>query len=313
MAVYTQVTAEDLAAFLRNYECGTLVRFQGIAEGVENSNYKVETTTGCYILTLYEKRVESADLPFFVQLIDHIAAKGAPVPPMLRDKGGAQITSLCGKSAALIVFLEGTSLQQPNLLHAQAAAQAMGEMHHYLQDFTGFRANALGVESWPSLVEKCGATLDSIAPNLYAQLKKEAEFLHAHWPRHLEQSVIHADLFPDNILATGNDVTGIIDFTFACTDIRAYDLAIMHSAWCFDNEGRNYNPAISAALLHGYTQAHGLTAQEQAAFNLLARGACLRFTLTRAWDWLNTPADALVTRKDPCAFLRRLNHYANLG
>jgi len=313
MAVYTQVSAEAMAALLARYDAGALVSAKGIAEGVENSNYLVETTAGRFILTLYEKRVDAGDLPFFLALLDHLADRGLPVPRAIRDRAGAQLQTVCGRPACLIEFLPGVSLSTPTPAQARAAGEALGAMHAALADFDRERPNALGPAGWHELAERCGREVEAIQPGLAARIADELAFLDAHWPADLPRSVIHADLFPDNVLMLDERVTGIIDFYFACTEIRAWDVAVTHASWAFSSDGAKYHAPIGRALLEGYSATFGLSAAERAALPVLARGAALRFTLTRAWDWLNTPADALVTRKDPLAFLRRLEAYAAGG
>ena len=311
MAVYTQVSAEALSAFLSGFDVGELVSAKGIAEGVENSNYLVDTTRGRFILTLYEKRVAADDLPYFMALLDHLDAKGLPVPPAIKDRNGREIHELEGRAACLIKFLPGVSLTHPNPIQARETGAGMGAMHAALTDFTLTRANSMGADTWRPLLDRCGADLDSIAPGLHAEIFTALDAVLAAWPRDLEQATIHADLFPDNVLMRGNEVGGLIDFYFACTDIRAFDLAIMHTAWSFDAQGEQFDRAIGDALIAGYESAFGLTPEERAQLPILARGACLRFFLSRAWDWLNTPADAMVTRKDPLAYLRRYRTYAD--
>ena len=309
MAVYTQVPAEALAAFLRRYDgVGDLVSAKGIAEGVENSNYLVDTTTSRFILTLYEKRVDAGDLPFFLDLLDHLAARGLPVPPAVKDRDGVAIQTLAGRPACLIRFLTGVSLTQPTPEQARTAGAALGRLHAAAADFRGHRPNSLGVADWRPLLERCGHDLDAIASGLFARVDAALAAVETAWPHDLPRSVIHADLFPDNVLTLGAEVTGLIDFYFACNDIRAYDVAVMHSSWAFDPAGAPLD-GVGPALLSGYDAAFGLSDAERAALPVLARGACIRFLLTRAWDWLNTPADALVTRKDPLAYLRRLDWY----
>ncbi len=310
MAVYTHVSAEALSDFLTRYDVGELVSAKGIAEGVENSNYLVDTTQDRFILTLYEKRVDAGDLPFFMALLDHLAAKGLPVPPAIKDRQGVEIQQLEGRPACLIKFLPGVSLSHPSPAQALAAGRAMGEMHRAVADFDGFRANSMGVETWQPLLDRCGKSLNDIAPGLYDDLAFATGDVVSGWPSaDADRCAIHADLFPDNVLVRGDRVSGLIDFYFACTDIRVYDLAVMHSAWSFDADGRTYHPPIGDALIAGYETLFPLTSSERAAFGKLASGACIRFALSRAWDWLNTPANALVTRKDPLAYVRRLKHY----
>ncbi|MCM8729432.1 homoserine kinase [Hephaestia sp. GCM10023244] len=310
MAVYTHVSAEVLAAFLTRYDVGDLVSVKGIAEGVENSNYLVDTTQDRFILTLYEKRVAAADLPFFMALLDHLADRGNPVPPAIPDRTGREIQELEGRPACLIKFLPGVSVTHPTPAQARAAGAAMADLHRALADFTLERPNTLGPDEWPRLLARCGDDLDGIAPGLKTTLDTALTDVLGKWPEGLARSAIHADLFPDNVLMRGDSVSGLIDFYFACTDIRAYDLAVMHSAWAFDPDGAPADPAVGRALVDGYESVLPLTEAERAALPVLARGACIRFALTRAWDWLNTPADALVTRKDPRAYVRRLDWYA---
>ena len=309
MAVYTQVSAELLADFLTRFDVGELVSAKGIAEGVENSNYLVETTQDRFILTLYEKRVSAGDLPYFLSLLDHLAAQGLPVPPAIKDRAGNAIHELAGRPACLIRFLPGVSLSHPSPAQALAAGEAMGAMHRAVADFAGTRENSMGISTWQPLLDRCGDSLDQIAPGLHADIALALGDLMATWPVQLDACAIHADLFPDNVLMLGNRVTGLIDFYFACTDLRLYDLAVMHAAWSFDATGRDHDAAVGDALIKGYAKHYPLTDEERAAFDDLAAGACIRFTLSRAWDWLNTPADALVTRKDPLAFWRRLRVY----
>ena len=310
MAVYTHVSAEALGRFLARYDVGELVSAKGIAEGVENSNYLVDTTRGRFILTLYEKRVEGGDLPFFLDLLDHLARAGLPVPPAIPDRDGVAIQTLEGRPACLIRFLPGVSLSHPTVAQALATGTAMARMHAAVADFPHERANAMGAESWRALLERCGRSLDRIAPGLYDDLDfATGDVLSAWHEAPLDRCVIHADLFPDNVLMVGEQVTGLIDFYFACTDIRVYDLAILHASWSFDATGTHHDAAVGDALMAGYQNVFPLSAAEQASFATLAAGACIRFTLSRAWDWLNTPADALVTRKDPLAFWRRLKVY----
>ena len=311
MAVYTQVSAEALGDFLSGFDVGELVSAKGIAEGVENSNYLVDTTQGRFILTLYEKRVAADDLPYFMALLDHLDAKGLPVPPAIKDRAGREIHELEGRPACLIKFLPGVSVTHPTPAQARAAGTALGEMHKAVQDFPLNRPNSMGVETWHPLFERCGKSLDEIAPGLYRDLGTALEDTLGGWSvEGLDTCAIHADLFPDNVLMRGDRVAGLIDFYFACTDVRLYDLAVTHTAWAFDATGRHYDASVGDALIAGYETIFPLSDRERIALHELAVGACLRFTLSRAWDWLNTPAGAMVTRKDPLAYFRRIKVYA---
>jgi homoserine kinase type II len=249
MAVYTQVSSDEMEALLSRYGVGRLVSAKGIAEGVENSNYMVDTTEGRFILTLYEKRVDAGDLPFFLSLLDHLADRKLPVPRALKDRDGVQIQTVAGRPGCLIEFLTGVSVTHPNDAQARATGEALGAMHAAIADFAGERPNSLGPEGWRDLADRCGDDLNRIAPGLKVRVMDELAFIEAGWPRHLPHSVIHADLFPDNVLMLGDDVTGIIDFYFACSDIRAWDLAVTHAAWCFESDGTGFHPSLAAALI----------------------------------------------------------------
>jgi len=309
VAVYTHVSAEALSAFLTRYDVGDLVSIKGIAEGVENSNYMVDTTRGRYFLTLYEKRVDSGDLPFFKALLDRLASGGCRVPRMLPDRQGVTIQTLAHRPACLIEFLTGVSPSHPTAMQAHAVGAAMADMHAAVAGAPLDRRNTLGPEDWQALFAACADQLDEIEPGLRARVAASLDDVVQRWPRDLPRTIIHADLFPDNVLMLEDKVTGLIDFYFACTDIRAYDLAIMHSSWAFDATGAHYDAAVGDAAIDGYRSRGALSAAERAALPVLARGACLRFLLTRAYDWINTPADALVTRKDPLAYRHRLDTY----
>lgn len=308
MAVYTHVEPDDLAALVARYDIGTVISCKGIAEGVENSNFLLETTDGRFILTLYEKRVSEGDLPFFVDLLDHLAKRGCPVPAMIRDREGAAIQQVSGRAACIIQFLPGISLTHPTPGQCEAAGAALGAMHRAVADFAGARENSMGHRHWRAIAEGAG-DLDAVIPGLQAIVDDELAHLDTHWPRDLPAHVVHADLFPDNVLMLGERVTGLIDFYFAATDSRAYDVAVTHAAWTFSADGRDCKADCAAALMRGYATEITLTGDEMAALPLLARGAALRFLLTRAHDWIHTPPGALVTRKDPAPFLARLRRY----
>ena len=322
MAVYTQIGAEAMAALVAEYDVGSLVSAKGIAEGVSNSNWLIETTGADgagsrFILTMYELRIEIGDLPYFLSLLDHLAARGCPVPRTIHDRDGRLFRLRPdkignGKAVALIEYLPGVSVSEPTVGQARAVGEALARMHLAAADFSGTRANAMGVAEWQRLAAACGRDgLGSIDPLLADLVARELPGLVAGWPGDLPRSVIHADLFPDNVLMLGERVTGLIDFYFACNDLTAYDVAVTHAAWCFADAGRRFRPDLSAALLDGYESVRRLSAGERQALPLLARGAAMRFALSRAYDWLNTPPGALVTRKDPMAFARQLQFYAD--
>ncbi len=317
MAVYTQLGAEVLAELIGEFDIGELRMAKGIAEGVSNSNWLIETSGkdgggSRFILTMYEYRIELDDLPFFLSLLDHLAAKGGAVPRTIHDRAGGLYRMIGDKAVALIEFLPGVSVSQPTAAQARSVGGALAQLHLAATDFAGERANGMDLAEWQRLAAECGPEgLSAIDPGLADLVARELPLLAGQWPQDLPRGVIHADLFTDNVLMLGSKVTGLIDFYFACTDLIAYDVAVTHAAWCFDGEGRNFSPALSAALLAGYEAVRPLSQAERAALPVLARGAALRFTMSRAYDWLNTPADALVVRKDPLAFARRLEFYAD--
>ena len=311
MAVYTEVSDDELALFIASYDVGALLSYKGIAEGVENTNYLVHTEKGPYILTLYEKRVAPADLPFFLGLMEHLARAGL-TPTPVRDRQGRLLRELAGKPAALVTFMEGVWLRRPQPTHCAALGRAMAELHLAGQGFKLRRVNALGVAGWRPLYARFQARADEITPGLAAMIESELDRLEAGWPRDLPEGIVHADLFPDNVFFLGNRLSCLIDFYFACYDALSYDIAVTLNAWCFETN-HAFNVTKGQALLSGYQSVRALTPAERAALPLLARGAALRFLLTRAYDWLNTSSAALVSRKDPLEFVRRLAFHRSVS
>ncbi|PKB19519.1 homoserine kinase [Novosphingobium kunmingense] len=318
MAVYTHLGAEEMAELIGHFDVGTLVSAKGIAEGVSNSNWLIETTgsdgAGArFILTMYEFRIDTAELPYFLALLDHLAAKGCPVPRTIHDRQGQLYRTIGDKAVALIEYLPGVSVSQPTPDQARAVGEALARLHLAAADFPMTRANAMDLVESRRLLESCGeAPLAEIDPALPSLAFSQLDELERLWPQDLPQSVIHADLFPDNVLMLGNVVTGLIDFYFSCNGFCAYDVAVTHAAWCFSPDGQSFDARISMALLDGYETVRPLSSDELKALPILARAACLRFLASRAYDWINTPADALVAKKDPRAFGHRLERfYAN--
>lgn len=308
MAVYTEVTSEELDAFVSSYDIGSVVSVKGIAEGVENTNYFLETTFGRYILTLYEKRVDEADLPFFLGLLDHLAAKGFPCPTPIHDKDKSALRSLNQRPAALVSFLEGVSVHRPTPKHCQLLGEFLAKMHLAALDFDIRRKNALDLDGWKHLFTDIRDQADQYMPDLEAEIAKDLDDLAAHWPTTLPRGVIHADLFPDNVFFLKDRLSGFIDFYFACEDMLAYDLAICLNAWCFEADGQ-FNITKARALTNEYHKHRKLTPQEIAAFPVLARGAAMRFLLTRLADWFAPVDGALVKPKDPSEYLRVLRFH----
>jgi homoserine kinase type II len=316
MAVYTEVSDEALRAFLSEYDLGDLLAFRGIAEGVENSNYALRTGRGDFILTLYEKRVEPAELPYFLGLMEHLAARGQPCPTPVRGRDGVSLRQLCGRPAAICTFLEGVWPRRVRPEHLAPLGTALARLHAAGEGFQMRRLNALGPAGWPKLLDRCRARGDEAAPGLVAELDQHIAGILAAWPASgtLLVGQIHADLFPDNVFFLPDaqerpHVSGLIDFYFACTDLLAYDLAVCLNAWCFEPDGA-FNVTKAHALIGAYAAERPLSAAERAALPVLCRGAAIRFLLTRLYDWTNTPPGALVTRKDPLEYLRKLRFFA---
>ena len=308
MAVYTDVSAEDLERFLAAYDLGTLKSYKGIAEGVENSNFLVHTSAGTYILTLYEKRVAAGDVPFFLALMEHLATRGITCPQPVKTRGGSTLGTLCGKPAAIVTFLDGMWMRRPDAAHCAALGEALARMHLAGADFAGRRRNALSVGGWRPLFEQAAPRADSVQHGLRAAIEQELGELEKAWPKDLPQGVIHADLFPDNVFFLGDRLSGLIDFYFACTDTLAFDVAICLNAWCFEPD-HSYNVTKGRNLLATYIKTRPLSDAELAALPLLARGAAMRFLLTRLVDWLNVPPGALVKPKDPREYIRKLRFH----
>ncbi|MGA1829540.1 homoserine kinase [Rhizobium wenxiniae] len=312
MAVYTDITEIDLKHFLAQYEVGELTSYKGIAEGVENSNFLLHTTKDPLILTLYEKRVEKSDLPFFLGLMQHLSERGLSCPLPLPRRDGELLGELSGRPAALISFLEGMWLRKPEAKHCREVGKALAGMHLAGEGFEIKRPNALSLQGWKVLWEKSAERADEVETGLEAEITAELAYLEAHWPKNLPAGVIHADLFQDNVFFLGDELSGLIDFYFACNDLLAYDVSICLNAWCFEKDG-SYNVTKGSALLEGYCSVRPLSDEERDAMPVLARGSALRFFLTRLYDWLTTPEGALVVKKDPLEYLRKLRFHRQIS
>jgi len=311
MAVYTDVSDEELRAFIALYDIGEVLSCKGIAEGVENSNFLLTAETGNFILTLYEKRVAPQDLPFFIALMEHLARQGVACPTPVKGRDGEALRELCGRPAAIVTFLAGMWPRRIQPFHCAALGEALARLHQAGASFGMKRANDLSVTGWRRLYESCRCRAGEVQPRLADELGTELEYLKSHWPRGLPTGVIHADLFPDNVFFRGQQVSGLIDFYFACTDFLAYDLAICLNAWCFEADG-SLNVTKARLLLGAYRRGRPLSSAELAALPLLARGSALRFLLTRLFDWLNQPSGALVRPKDPLEYLRKLRFHRSV-
>lgn len=312
MAVYTDINETELAAFIAEYDIGSMLSYRGIAEGVENSNFMLHTTGGQFILTLYEKRVNPDDLPFFLGIMDHLAARGINCPLPVHRKDGSIISQLAGRPAAIVTFLEGMWMRRPTVAHCRAVGTALAAMHVAGESFGLKRKNALSVAGWRPLWDAAKPRADTVELGLAKEVEADLKELEANWPTDLPSGVCHADLFPDNVFFLGDKLSGLIDFYFACNDLFAYDLSVCLNAWCFEKDNA-YNLTKGTALLAGYQSVRKLSQDEFSALPLLARGSALRFMLTRLYDWLNTPEGALVVKKDPLEYLRKMRFHRQIA
>ncbi|MBN8996703.1 MAG: homoserine kinase [Rhizobiales bacterium] len=312
MAVYTEIPDDEFARFMAGYDLGAVTSMKGIAEGVENSNFLLVTERGQFILTLYEKRVDPADLPFFLGLMEHLAEHGITCPLPVRNREGTALGHLAGRPAAVVTFLPGIGVRRPRAEHCIALGGALASLHLAGRGFAITRRNALSVGGWRPLFDNCLGRADAVQPGLGAEIARELDILEAAWPADLPTGVIHADLFPDNVFFLNDRLSGLIDFYFACNDMLAYDVAICINAWCFEPDA-SLNVTKARGLLAAYQAVRPLSAGEAAALPLLCRGSALRFLLTRLYDWLNTPDNALVVKKDPLEYLKKLRFHRSVA
>ena len=308
MAVYTEVDDAELIDFVSTYDIGSLLSCKGIAEGVENSNFYLHTRAGSFILTLYEKRVRETDLPFFLNLMEHLSGRGLNCPQPVKNRDGVALGRLSGRPAVIVTFLDGYSIHHPEPLHCAELGRALARLHLAGADFFMTRPNRLSVSDWRPLFSPYAARANEVETELRALIESELSVLERDWPRDLPEGVIHADLFPDNVFFLGDRISGLIDFYFACTDALAYDLAICLNAWCFGPD-HVYRRDCGTALLAAYQGLRPLNKAETAAFPILARGAAMRFLLTRFVDSINIPPGALVRPKDPREYLAKLRFH----
>lgn len=305
MAVYTDISDEELAELLARFDLGAPLAFKGIAEGVENSNFLLETEAGRFILTVYEKRVREEELPFFLGLMRWLAEHDYPSAEPMADREGQVLQRMRGKPCAIFSFLNGLSVRRPTAAHCREAGEGLARLHLAADGFPLSRANDLGQNAWAPMFDKLRDNAEKLKPGLAAQIDGDLARIAAGWPSGLPQGVIHADYFPDNVFFQGGKFAAAIDFYFACIDSLAYDIAVTLNAWCFEADG-SFNITSARALLAGYESHRPLSSAERAALPVLAHGAAMRFFLTRLHDWHATPAGALVKPKDPLEYERKL-------
>jgi homoserine kinase type II len=305
MAVYTDITDDELAQLLADFDLGEAVSFKGIAEGVSNSNFLLETDQGRYILTVYEQRTNPAELPFFIGLMRWLAEHGYPCATPMTDRNGEALKQVRGKPCAIVSFLPGLSVRRPSVAQCRQAGEGLARLHLAVRGFPMHRDNDLGQSAWAGMFAPLGAGAEALKPGLQAVIQADLDHLAKAWPKGLPTGVIHADYFPDNVFFHGAEFAGAIDFYFACDDALAYDIAVALNAWCFEPDG-SFNITAARAMVAGYETHRPLSTAERAALPVLAHGAAMRFFLTRLQDWGATPADALVRPKNPLEYERKL-------
>ena len=305
MAVYTDITDAELEAFLADFDLGEALSCKGIAEGVENSNFLVETTAGRFILTIYERRVREAELPFFLGLMQWLAKHGFPCAEPMAGRDGRLYREIRGKPAALVGFMNGLSVRRPSVAHCREAGEGLAWLHLAADGFPIRRDNDLGQDAWAPMFARLGPAADALKPGLAAVIDRDLQSLAAGWPRGLPEGIVHADLFPDNVFFHHGAFAAAIDFYFACDDFLAYDIAVALNAWCFEADG-SFNVTCARAFISGYERRRTLSPAERDALPVLAWGAAMRFFLTRLNDWGSTPEGALVRPKDPLEYERKL-------
>ncbi len=305
MAVYTKVSKGGVQSILNKYDVGRLIKYEEIQEGIENSNFKVTTTDGTFILTIYEKRVKEEDLPYFINLMDHLSSNGINCPKPIKDKSGEIFQSISNKKSILVTFLSGNSLKFINKGHCYELGKNLANFHLQGLKFKVKRENDLNHRSWLQLFREGTAKNDLYKKSLLNEIEQIIKKTVDDWPSDLENGHIHADLFPNNVFFTNNKLSGIIDFYFACYDILAYDIAICINSWCF-NENGEFSKSNLEALLLGYSEIKKLGDNEKKNLLLLTKGAAIRFYLTRLFDWYNTPSGANVNKLNPNEYLDKV-------
>lgn len=308
MAVYTHITEDDLKTHLTRFDLGELLSFEGISEGVENTNYKLETTAGRFILTLFEKRADAEELPFYITFMEFAREQGVPAPLAAPAKSGEKIVALNGKPSVITTFLEGVWSKEPTVAQCAALGEMLAKLHAAGRKFSLRRKNTMALFAWKSLILACLEGADRIGNNLGDTLQGELDFLEKNWPKYLQKGAVHADLFPDNVFFLGDEISGVIDFYFSCTDAFAYDLMLTLNAWCFDRHGAFFQDK-AAALLKAYHAKRPLPPLEVKSLSFFGRAAAVRIIATRLYDWLNPVEGALVKPKDPLEHVRILKFH----
>jgi|TARA_B110000438_G_scaffold296673_1_gene341736 homoserine kinase type II len=311
MAVYTKLSEEELKNFFSKYNLGKLLNYKEIKEGIENTNYFVQMEKGKFILTLYEKRVEEKDLPFFISLMRNLFDRNFLSPEPIINKNGNYITEVLNKKAAVVSFLNGQAKKILSPANCYDVGINSAKLHLITKDLTGKRINKLSVDSWRKIYNKVKKDCSKIHPNLTKIIEKNLDKVEKNWPKNIPSGIIHADLFPDNIFFENDQLSGIIDYYFACHDFYAFEIAVCLNALCFEgkNENLSFNITKAKKFIDGYSSIRKLTEEEKESLKILCQGAALRFLLTRVFDYLNLTEGAIVKIKDPIEYLKRLEFH----
>ena len=308
MAVYSPVNKNELEIFLEQYDIGTLLKFDGILEGIENTNYKIITTQNTYILTIFEKRVDEEDLPFFINLKNHLVKKNFLCPKPISSKTGKVINHLNKKPCILISYLKGKKVQLASKNHCEQVGEKLSLLHEYALDFKQKKENKMNYNQWENIFLKCKTSKNEDYVYLYSFIEKELLFLKENWPNSLPKGVIHADVFQDNVFFINDKFSGLIDFYFSCNDYLAYDLALAVNAWCFDIKG-SFSENKLLAIIKGYEVNRTLLKEEKNSLSILLRGASMRILLTRLHDKIFHTDGAFVEPKNPIEYLQILEFH----
>ena len=311
MAVYTKLEHQEVRQFLEQYNINNFKDYEGITEGVENTNYLIKTSEQDYILTIYEKRVDENDLPFFIKLLSYLSENKFPCPKPIANKNNEKINRIKNKNAALVTFLNGQSKNKITSEECFEIGKITAQLHEITKKFDINRKNNLSIENWDSIFEKTIKQKIDLDESIIKKTKNYLNFLKDKWPKNLPQGIIHADLFPDNIFFTNNKVSGIIDFYFACNDFFAYEIAICINSLCFDNNS-TFNMTKAKNLIDGYTSIRTLSEDEKKYLPILSMGAAMRFFLTRLYDFYHTDNKADVKIKDPFEYLKKIEFHSTI-
>ena len=314
MAIYTKVSKNDLTEFFSKYNLGKVENFHGIKEGIENTNYFIQTSKNKFILTIYEKRVQEKDLPFFMSLMRNLFDSNFKSPEPIINRNGNYITEIVGKKAAVISFINGNSKKNLTPENCKEVGSEIAKMHMITKNLAAKRKNELSIDSWKKIYQNVKEACFKIHPQLSKIIEENLVEIEKNWPTNLPAGIIHADLFPDNIFFNKNKFNGIIDFYFSCNDFYAFEIAVCLNALCFEGtkENLSFNVTKAKKFIDGYSKIRKISDDEKNSLKILSQGAALRFLLTRVFDYINLKKGAIVKIKDPIEYLKRLEFHNNV-